>query len=175
MKTLLFLRHAKSSWSSPGLSDHDRPLNGRGRKAAKAMGRFIEKNALLPDLILCSTARRAQETLERASAGWAAPPPVRSEGALYDFSGGTGYLGLIRRTGDEVSSLMLIGHNPTIEFLVLELMGSGQEEAAEKLAHKYPTAALAVLTFQTDTWQDIAPGAGTLASFTLPRELAEET
>ena len=92
MKTVLFLRHAKSSWSSPDLDDHERPLNGRGRSASATMGRYLEDNDLLPDLILCSTAKRARETLKRASAGWRSVPRVQVEGALYNFSSGAGYL-----------------------------------------------------------------------------------
>jgi len=171
MKTLLFLRHAKSSWSSPDLGDHERPLNGRGRRAAEAMGRYIERSGLMPDLILCSTAKRATETFERAAAGWSSVPPSRTEGALYNFSSGAGYLDLIHGTDETVQSLMLIGHNPTTEILVSELMGDGAPEAAEKLALKYPTAGLAVLTFETGSWREIAAGAGKLISFTLPREL----
>ncbi|NNF78355.1 MAG: histidine phosphatase family protein [Rhizobiales bacterium] len=171
MKTLLFLRHAKSSWSSPGLDDHDRPLNGRGRRAAETMGRYIERSGLMPDLILCSTAKRATETFERASAGWASVPATRTEGALYNFSSGAGYLDLIRGTDDTVQSLMLIGHNPTTEILVSELMGEADPDAAEKLARKYPTAALAVLTFQTSSWREIDRGTGKLISFTRPRDL----
>ncbi len=171
MKSLLFLRHAKSSWSSPQLADHDRPLNGRGRAAAAAMGQYIAENALVPDLIMCSTAKRARETLERASAGWSHIPPVNVEGALYNFSGGAGYLDLIRKTDDAVGALMLIGHNPTIETLASALMGEGDPESAEKLAHKYPTAALAVLKFDIETWREVEPGAGKLTRFILPREL----
>ncbi|MCP5083415.1 MAG: histidine phosphatase family protein [Alphaproteobacteria bacterium] len=171
MKTLLFLRHAKSSWSSPGVDDHDRPLSGRGRRAAEAMGRYIERSGLMPDLILCSTAKRATETFERASAGWSSPPPTRTEGALYNFSSGAGYLDLISGTDETVQSLMLIGHNPTTEILVSELMGEADREAAEKLARKYPTAALAVLHFETNSWREIDKGTGKLISFTLPREL----
>ncbi len=175
MKTLLFLRHAKSSWSSPQLSDHDRPLNGRGRKAAKTMGRFIERRKLLPDLILCSTARRAQETLERASAQWAKMPPTRQDRALYDFSGGSGYLDLVHRADDDLNALMLVGHNPTIEILVSELIKTGAPDALDKLARKYPSGALAELEFSVSSWRDIGPGTGTLVSFTLPRELDAET
>lgn len=171
MKTLLFLRHAKSSWSDPSLNDHERPLNKRGRNAALLMGRFIAQNDLVPDQILCSTAVRARETLERATAGWGHTPPVSIEPALYDFSGTEGYLGLIRAANDEAASLMIIGHNPTIEILVDHLVGQATARLAEKLAEKYPTAALAVLQFDTSTWDEITPGQGHLISFTLPREL----
>lgn len=173
MKSLIFLRHAKSSWSSPELSDHERPLNGRGRAAAATMGRYIVEHDLLPDLILCSTARRARETLERAATQWTYIPAAHIERALYDFSGGRGYLDLIRQTDAGIGSLMVIGHNPTIEILVSDLMGKASPELAEKLAFKYPTAALAVLEFDTDTWTDIAPGGGKLTAFALPREVED--
>ncbi|MEM8689018.1 MAG: histidine phosphatase family protein [Pseudomonadota bacterium] len=173
MKSLLFLRHAKSSWSSPELADHDRPLNGRGRAAAATMGRYIVEHDLLPELILCSTARRARETLERAASRWSYIPPARIEQALYDFSGGRGYLHLIRQTDAQIGSLMVIGHNPTIEILVCDLIGQAEPELAEKVAAKYPTAALAVLEFAVDAWSEIAPGQGKLTTFALPREVDE--
>ena len=173
MKSLIFLRHAKSSWSSPELSDHDRPLNGRGRAAAATMGRYVAEHDLLPDLILCSTARRARETLERAATQWTHIPAAHIERALYDFSGGRGYLDLIRQTDDRIGSLMVIGHNPTIEILVSDLIGEAAPGLAEKLAYKYPTAALAVLEFDTETWTAIAPGGGKLTTVALPRELEE--
>ncbi|MEM1198068.1 MAG: histidine phosphatase family protein [Pseudomonadota bacterium] len=173
MKSLLFLRHAKSSWSSPELADHDRPLNGRGRAAAALMGRYIVEHDLLPELILCSTARRARETLERAATQWTYIPAAHIERALYDFSGGRGYLDLFCKTDNQIGSLMVIGHNPTIEILVSDLMGEANPELAEKLAYKYPTAGLAVLEFDTDDWAEIAPGRGKLTTFALPRELEE--
>ncbi len=173
MKSLLFLRHAKSSWSSPELADHDRPLNGRGRAAAATMGRYIVEHDLLPELILCSTARRARETLERAATEWSYLPPAHIERALYDFSGGRGYLDLIGKTDNQVASLLVIGHNPTIEILVSDLIGEADPELVEKLTFKYPTAGLAVLEFDTDKWSDVAPGKGKLITFALPRELEE--
>lgn len=171
MKTLLFLRHAKSSWSDPNLGDHDRPLNARGRGAAAAMGHYIAANDLTPDLIFCSTAARARETLQRASAGWPQVPPTTIEAALYDFSGGEGYLNVIRTADNEAGSLMLVGHNPTIEILVEQLMGKAEPGLAEKLARKYPSGGLAVLEFTSDTWEDITPGTGHLVNFTIPKEL----
>ncbi len=173
MKSLLFLRHAKSSWSAPDLDDHERPLNGRGRRAAAAMGRYIEQNGLLPDLILCSTATRAQETLKRASAAWSKVPPIKVDGGLYNFSSGAGYLDLIHQADDDLGALMLVGHNPTIEMLVSELMGRAEPELAEKLARKYPSGALARLQFDVTSWRDIKRGEGHLVDFTLPRELED--
>jgi phosphohistidine phosphatase len=146
---LYLLRHAKSSWDEPRLVDHDRPLAPRGRRAAKAMGRYLRRHEIEPDVILCSSATRARQTLERLGL-----PDARIEPGLYGADAAT-LRGFIPETG----SAMLIGHNPGVQDLALSLARSGPRLA--ELAAKFPTGALA--TIELDT--------GELIDFVRPRDL----
>jgi phosphohistidine phosphatase len=110
MKRLYLLRHAKSSWKDTSLPDHDRPLAGRGRRAAKAIARHMREQGIEPDLVLCSSARRARETLDRMEPA-VGTPAVRVEPDLYAASA-RALLERLRSVLDTVESVMLIGHNP---------------------------------------------------------------
>jgi phosphohistidine phosphatase len=164
---LYLLRHAKSSWDDPELADHDRPLAKRGRRAAKAVARYLREHELAPELVLCSTARRARETLEHVEPALAAPE-VRFERELYGASAGA-LLERIRDVPDRVTSVMLIGHNPAIEELALALAGPAQARC--KLGPKYPTAALATLALSGPSWRDFDRGEAEFVDFVRPRDL----
>jgi phosphohistidine phosphatase len=166
VRFIYVLRHAKSSWKS-GLPDHERPLAKRGRRAAKAICRHLREQEIEPALVLCSTAARARETLERIepALGGAA---VEIERGLYGASSAE-LLERVRSIPDEVGSVMLIGHNPGLEQLVLELARPSPER--RELAEKYPTAALATLAFVGSTWRELGPGAAVLSGFVRPRDL----
>lgn len=170
MKTLILLRHAKSSWSDPGLDDIDRPLAERGRRAAAAMARHLATSGLRPAVILCSTARRAVETLERMLPGIEGGPAPIFEDRLYLASHGA-LLARLRAIPDPGTPAMLVGHNPGMEELAARLIGSGDRLAIQRIGRKYPTGALAVITFEIDRWQEIAEGRGHLASYVRPKEL----
>jgi phosphohistidine phosphatase len=168
MKRLYLLRHAKSSWKDPGLTDHDRPLAGRGRRAAAAIGRHLRAQGIEPELILCSTARRARETLERIEPALATAA-IRIEPELYGASAGA-LLERLRAVADDVDSVMVIGHNPGLQRLALDL--ARPAPAVRELDAKYPTAALATLAFADPTWQALERGTAELAEFVRPRDLA---
>ncbi len=171
MKTLALLRHAKSDWSDPGLGDFDRPLAPRGIKAAGRMGRALEALGLAPDLVLCSDARRARQTWDLVSAQINRMPRVELLHRLY-LASPRAMLREIRVQDAGVACLLLIGHNPGMENLAAELVGPGSDPvAARSMAEKYPTAALAVLTFDLPTWREVQPGSGRLVRFLRPREL----
>ena len=170
MKVLYLLRHAKSSWKDPTLEDFDRPLNKRGKAAAKTMGRYLGRNKLRPGLVLCSAARRTQETWELVSAKMDGDIAVEIEDGIY-LAGREGLFSRLRKVADDVDSVMLIGHNPGMEWLAVDLTGDGDETAYESMRFKFPTAALAVLNFDVERWHDIEPGGGFLQSFILPRDL----
>jgi phosphohistidine phosphatase len=172
VKTLYLLRHAKSSWSDPSLDDSDRPLSGRGRKAATVMGRYFRKNGLAPGVVLCSTAVRARETLERLDEGRGVSAPVRFQKSLY-LASPSRMLAALCALDDRYSSAMLVGHEPDIRNLALELAGDGAPLAMRRLDAKFPTGALAVLTFPVDRWRALAAGNGRLESFVRPRDLAD--
>jgi phosphohistidine phosphatase len=162
---LFLFRHAKSSWKDPGQADHDRPLAGRGRRAAKAVARHLREERIQPELVLCSTARRARETLERVEPALGVAD-VWFEPALYGASAGA-LLERLHDVPDHVGSVMLIGHNPGLQELALELAHTGPE--LHELAAKFPTAALA--TLELPDWRTIRPGTGDLVGFVRPRDL----
>src|SRR3954451_4780007 len=140
MKTLYLLRHAKSSWDHPGLADHDRPLAPRGRQAARLMADHLRAEQIVPALVLCSPARRTQETLEALTAAPGDDVPVRIEEDLYGASE-EDLLEHLRALREDLDSAMLIGHNPGIQYLAVNLAAGG--EALDQLRQKYPTGALA--------------------------------
>jgi phosphohistidine phosphatase len=166
VRTLYLLRHAKSSWDDAALADRDRPLAPRGQRAAKLMAEHLVRNEITPSLVLCSAARRTRETLE-ALAPALGEADVEVERDLYGASTGE-LLDRLHSVPDTVSSVMLIGHNPSIQTLALNLAGSGDERDA--IALKYPTGALATLAFEV-SWQELDQGAAELTAFVRPRDL----
>ncbi|MGO9881684.1 MAG: SixA phosphatase family protein [Solirubrobacteraceae bacterium] len=160
-KHLLLLRHAKSSWDDPTLDDHERPLAPRGRKAARLIAAHLRDNHVQVSLVLCSSAQRARDTLELVQP----PGQVLIERGLYDASAQQ-LLERLRKVPDEHDAVMLVGHNPAIEDLAGALTGC----AAELAGQKFPTGALATLTF-SGPWAGLAPDAAVLESFVRPRQL----
>src|SRR6476659_2044205 len=125
MLRLMLLRHAKSSWTDPGREDRDRPLSARGIEAAPAMGAFMRKEKLVPDLVLCSPAKRARDTWKLVSETLNAAPRLLVEESIYDFGNGGRLLEALRRKCNGAKSVLLIGHNPSLERLTLRLIGKG--------------------------------------------------
>lgn len=169
MKTLHLLRHAKSSWDDPSLGDRDRPLAGRGRRAAARMERYLIEKGIRPDLVLCSPARRTVETLDRISK---AVEGVETKIQEWIYMGSAGTLrDHVSRLPVTVDSVLVIGHNPGLEELADQLMGPGDHDpSADALREKYPTGALATLEGPR-TWSELTPGSCVLRSFVRPREL----
>jgi phosphohistidine phosphatase len=167
LRRLVVLRHAKSA-RPPDVPDHDRPLAPRGRRDAPAAGRALAAADCLPDLALCSTAVRARQTWELASAQWGTPPPVRHDPRLY-AADAPGLLAVVRETPPEVGTLLLVGHNPGLEDLVLDLAGDGLDDTLERVRAKFPTSALAVLSWRGTDWSALTPGAALLTWVTVPR------
>jgi phosphohistidine phosphatase len=167
VKRLYILRHAKSSWDDPGLDDHERPLAPRGQRACKVMAEYLRANAIEPDLVLCSSARRTRETL----AGVAPGGKHLIESELYSASPGD-LVDRLHRVPDDVGSVMLIGHNPSMQMLALRLARRDDDAAAARAAleRKFPTGALAILTFECG-WSALGPGRARLAAFLTPKEL----
>lgn len=174
MRWLYILRHAKSSWDAPDLADFDRPLAPRGRRAAPRMGAYMRRHGLIPELALCSAARRARETFDLVAAELGLPVPVRFLPELYG-AGPTDLLRHVRQTPDNIGRLLLVGHNPAIERLATAMAApatvGGNHEALPWLGKKYPTAALAVLAFEATRWADLAAGGGRLERFVKPSDL----
>ena len=169
-KTLYLLRHAKSSRESPTSSDHDRQLAPRGRRASQHMAEHLRAQGIAPDIVLCSSASRTQETLELIRAGFSREVRVEIEPGLY--GAGTGeLLERVRTVGRDVESVMLIGHNPGMQQLTVSLAGHGKR--LDAVRGKFPTAALATLTF-AGSWDELAPKAAELVAFVRPRDLESD-
>lgn len=171
MKTLFLLRHAKSDWAGPALSDFERPLNGRGRKAARAMGREFRLRGLAADRILASPAARVVETLALVAEGYGGRMSVDYDQRLYLASRET-LLDFVHATDDGNERLLIVGHNPGLEQLVLTLAPGG--DLRQAVAEKYPTGALARIALDAACWREVRPGGGTLDIFLRPRDLAAD-
>jgi len=166
-KRLLLLRHAKSSWDDPSLADRDRPLAPRGHKAAERMAEHLRSSAAPVDLVLCSPALRTTETLEHVGRAFGDAEIVVEDG-LYGASDQE-LLDRLRRVPRDAEAVALIGHNPGVQDLALDLAGDGDD--LQRMRAKFPTGALAVLEFDGG-WAELAEGGGRLVAFVTPKDLA---
>ena len=166
-KRLFVLRHAKSSWDDPGLDDHERPLAPRGRRAVEALASHLAARKIEPDVVLCSSSRRTRETLDGISVGG----EHLIEEDLYNATC-EDILDRLRKLPSSVSSAMLIGHNPTVQMVVLKLTNHDSDGAddpeRDEVKRKFPTGALATLALGCD-WPELAPGCARLEAFTSPK------
>jgi phosphohistidine phosphatase len=167
-KRLFVLRHAKSSWDDPGLADHERPLAARGRRAVEAIAAHVSEAGIAPDLVLCSSARRTRETLEAIAVGGEHVIEPDLYGASCED-----VLERLHRVPEEVGSVMLVGHNPALQALVLRLADDQAEadgSGLDEVRRKFPTGALATLTFD-GAWTDLSPRSARLAAYVRPKSL----
>lgn len=164
---LIVLRHAKSAWPE-GVPDHERPLAGRGRRDAPQAGIWLRDTGRVPDSVSCSTARRARETWRLASGQLYRPrPPTDHDDRLYAASADD-LLRVVAETRDDVTTLLLVGHDPGIQELTLHLTGAAVGDALARTTAKFPTSAIAVLAVPRP-WHRIRPGSGLLIDFVVPR------
>lgn len=168
-RRLIFLRHAKSAWPE-GVADKERPLATRGSKAASLMGDYMAREGLVPDLALISTARRTEETWALVREKLPRDVEARNFAGLY-AAPATTILDILAQVEPGCRSVLIIGHNPGIEQLALTLVGTGNADARQAMAEKYPTAGLAVIDFDAADWQSIGKGSGRLERFVTPRSL----
>lgn len=164
MRTLYLLRHAKSSWKDATLPDFDRPLKDRGRKAAKRIGKYLTREKLSDPLVLCSPAVRTRETAEIVLKHAHLRVEVRYVEQIYEASLGD-LVQVVSEIPDDKQVAIMIGHNPGFEELLAYLTGEGR---------RMPTAALAKIKFDVESWKEIREDQGTLEWFVTPRELEEE-
>jgi phosphohistidine phosphatase len=163
MKTLLVLRHAKSSWSDPALGDHERPLNKRGRRDAPRMGELVREYGLIPDVVISSDAVRARLTAEAVVEAARYTGRILVDQQLY-MASPADILSLLRTVRGKAETVMIVGHNPGLEDLVVQLTGERQD---------LPTAALARIALPIDQWRDLTLSTrGTLVGHWRPKELA---
>lgn len=162
MKTLLILRHAKSSWKDLTQADHDRPLNKRGKRDAPAIGRFIRQNDLVPDLIVSSTAKRARKTAQAVADEVDYPKEVTQTRNLY-HAYPDAFIEILQALDNHFRTVLMVAHNPGIEELVAQLSG---------VYERMPTGALAHFELPIDDWQDLEDGMrGRLRGIYRPKEL----
>jgi len=173
MKTLTLLRHAKSAWDDPIERDFDRPLNKKGRRAARTVGREMRNRNLAFDLVLASPAARVVETLQDVEAGYGQSFDLHFDERIY-LATAESLLELVRGTGDQAAALLLVGHNPGLERLALLLTRGHDGELRILLEEKYPTGALAEISLPVERWSDVTEGSGTLERFIRPRDLDPE-
>jgi phosphohistidine phosphatase len=170
MRRLMLLRHAKSDWSLPGQSDHERALAMRGRKAAPLMGRYMAAHDIIPDHAIVSTATRTRETWRLVADMFPRQPPVSFEDRIYEASP-RHILAAIAGAPSSARSLLVVGHNPGFHDTANLLVESGDKRIRKTLAEKFPTGALAVIELDLDDWSAIRPGTGRLESFVTPRAI----
>jgi len=172
MKKLTLLRHAKSGWDDPVARDFDRPLNEKGRKAAQAMGRRAKEMGLAPDRLLASPAARVKQTLDSFFTGFGQIIDPVWDQRIYLASSAT-LLDVLRETDAGIDHLMLVGHNPGLEDLILELIADdGSSPLRDIVEAKFPTACLAQMSWEGERWDMLAPGIGLhLDTLTRPRDL----
>ncbi|BBX62836.1 hypothetical protein MSAS_20100 [Mycobacterium saskatchewanense] len=162
-RTLLLMRHAKSDYPE-GVADHDRPLAPRGIREAGLAGDWLRAHAPVIDAVLCSTATRARQTLENTRVD----APTRFTDRIYASTPGT-MIDEISRTADDVGTLLVVGHEPTMSELALILADNGSNDAAlERVSVKFPTSAIAVLDVPCG-WKALEPGRAALTGFEVPR------
>ncbi|NLV79772.1 MAG: histidine phosphatase family protein [Rhodococcus sp.] len=166
MRTLILLRHGKSAYPDD-VSDHERPLSPRGRREAGLAGRWIRATLPPVDTVLCSTATRTRKTLAEATAEAPEDIPVDYRDALYGATPDE-LVAEIRDVGEDVRTLLVVGHEPTLSATALALATDLTGDAAQQIAEKFPTSAVAVLTVHGD-WADLAPGHAELADFHIAR------
>lgn len=170
MLTLALLRHAKSSWSNPATVDRERPLAARGLADAPLMGKAMADRGIDPELVLCSSARRTRDTLSLVLPELRVEPKVVYEDALYHASAEQ-MLDILHGLQPGANRVMLVGHNPEIHAFALDLVGSGPKDFRDRLRAKYPTAALAVINFESGLWKSVAVNSGALSLFLTPKDL----
>ncbi len=169
-RLIYLFRHAKSSWADPELRDFERPLAPRGERALEKMRHYMAFADVAPDLVLCSPAARTRQTLAGILPALGEDVTVRFDRAMY-MLGTRGLLNRLRQAPDDRTSVMLIGHNPGLHALALDLAGGGDEKALAQMREKFPTGALATLVWRGRSWAEIGPGTCELHSFVVPRQL----
>jgi phosphohistidine phosphatase len=170
VKTLTLLRHAKSGADMSVARDFDRPLNAKGARAAETVGRYLRSEKLAFDLVVASPALRVTETLDQVATGYGETLAPEWDRRLYLASTG-GLLDVIHETADGHDTLLIAGHNPGLEELVLLLVPDDGSAARDAVEMKFPTASLAQIRFDADSWASVKAGAGTLTRFVRPRDL----
>ncbi|HEY1748885.1 MAG TPA: histidine phosphatase family protein [Xanthobacteraceae bacterium] len=173
MGRLLLLRHSKTERAEPGERDRDRKLTARGRADAPAIGAYMVRHGLVPDVALTSPAARAEETFEDVASEFKKSPRQVRDERIYNASVET--LVRVIREARQAKTLLLVGHNPGLHDLALWLIASGDTEMRERLNEKLPTSGLVVIDFAFDDWSRLHANSGRLERFVSPRSIEAAT
>ena len=166
-RRLIIVRHAKSSWDDPTLDDHDRPLSRRGQRALPVLAEHLRSISAAPDVVLCSTSARTIATLDGIKPALPPDAEIVIDERLF-HAGEHWMLDQIRSLPDAVGSVLVVGHNPGLQEMAIQLVGAGTADDRAQLERKFPTAAAATIVFD-GTWGDVAAGVGHLEHLFLPR------
>ena len=172
-KSLYVMRHAKSSWKDPNVPDYERPLARRGKKAARRMALLVARSLPLPELVLCSPVTRAVQTYQLIAERFGNSVEVHTEDGLYGASG-TALLMRLRALPDEVGSVLLIGHNPGVQDLLIELASDGDPARLDVVRAGFPTCALATLRVSS-RWSELGPSTASVEGLVMPRTLSDQS
>jgi phosphohistidine phosphatase len=165
-RTLVIVRHSKSSWDFD-VDDHERPLSARGRRDAEALGQLLSQRSLLPELVLCSTATRTRQTWEYAKAGGATSGEIRYAREIY-HAWVPELLSMIREIPDQIHTLLVLGHAPGIPDLVEHICVRTESSDWIQMDNKFPTSALAIVSVP-GSWSELGKDRAELDSFLVPR------
>ncbi|HEY0414721.1 MAG TPA: histidine phosphatase family protein [Allosphingosinicella sp.] len=172
MKILTLLRHAKSGWGDPVMRDFDRPLNPRGRRAARTVANEMRRLGLAFDRVVASPARRVVQTIEEVEQAFG-PLAAAYDERVY-LAPPQALLDLVHETPEAVRGLLLVGHNPGLESLALALAAANGTPLRTEMAVKYPTATLVEIALPAGRWSDVRRGTGDIRRFIRPRDLDPE-
>ena len=167
-RTVILLRHGKSSWSDSTLADIDRPLAPRGKHASRKLAKYMRRKRIQPGLVLCSPSLRTRQTLEAVESSLGKRCAVEVVPQLYAASEEE-LLERLQALPETVSSVMLVGHNPGLHNLALVLASRGTD--LSQLEEKFPTGALATLDVHSESWTTLGPGDAELVDYVVPRQL----
>jgi phosphohistidine phosphatase len=170
MKRLTVLRHAKSRWDDPAVGDFNRPLNDRGWQAAKRIGRELRDRDFHFDLVLASSAARVRETIDGVEDKFTFNAPIQFEQRMYLASEQL-LLSVVHDLPESVHGPLLVGHNPGLQNLLLELTKKDDDGLRDRIADKFPTGALAVVELPARRWEDVEPASGRIVELILPKDL----
>jgi len=172
MKRLAVLRHAKSSWKERELDDFERPLNGRGQRAARRMGREMSERGMQFDFVLASPAVRVRETIDGVSQEHELGALIRFEPRIY-MARVAELLELVGTIPDDAENALLVGHNTSAERLVIKLAKDDERGLRKRVEEKFPTAALAVIDLPIERWDALQPECGRLVELIYPADLED--
>jgi phosphohistidine phosphatase len=170
MTILTVLRHAKSSWDKAGVDDFDRPLNDRGRKAARRVGHELKHRKIRFDHVIASPALRVRETLEELNDGYGKDLSVAFDEQLYGATVET-LLNVVRTLPENIHAPLLVGHNPGLHEMLLALTRDDGAGLRRRIVAKLPTAAVAVVSLPAPRWEEVLTGSGEIRELIIPREL----